>query len=269
MIHPIKSMVARNQNRIYKNYDKCIYGKRLKHFKNIHKGEACFIIGNGPSLLIEDLTKIHEFGIPSFAFNRIFCIFDETPWRATYYVSQDINVTYGIEEQFKSLNLKYKFLPVRWKWYENFTIPNALYYKTINSETNEIFDFSKDFVKEVVDAPTVAYTAFQLAYYMGFRRFYLIGFDQNYKIAKDKDGNIIVNEKLEKDYVSDKYRNEETDDLIIPNLYEMNKAFISLDYHIKNKNIDVEAYNATRGGMLEVFERKDLDEVFKELEKKK
>ena len=101
---------------------------------------------------------------------------------------------------------------------------------------------------------------------MGFKRFYLIGFDQNYKIAKDKDGNIIVNDKLEKDYVSEKYRNEETDDLIIPNLYEMNKAFISLDHHIKSGYIDVEAYNATRGGMLEVFERKDLDEVFKELE---
>ena len=267
MLHPIKSVIARNQGRMSRNYDKCVYGKKLKQFKGIHKGETCFIIGNGPSLKVEDLTRIYELGIPSFAFNRIFCIFDETPWRPIYYISQDINVTYGIEEQFKKLDLEYKFLPIRWKWYDEFTISNSYYYKTITSG-EDVFDFSKDFAKEVVDAPTVAYTAFQLAYYMGFKKFYLTGFDQNYKIAKDKDGNIIVNDKLEKDYVSEKYRNEETDDLLIPNLYEMNKAFISLDHHIKSGNIDVEAYNATRGGMLEVFERKDLDEVFRELERK-
>ena len=266
-MHPIKSVIARNQGRMSKNFDKCIYGKKLKQFKDIHKGETCFIIGNGPSLKIVDLTKIHELEIPSFAFNRIFCIFDETPWRPTYYISQDINVTYGIEEQFKMLDLKNKFLPVRWKWYEGFTIPNSYYFKTITSG-KDVLGFSKDFAKEVVDASTVAYTAFQLAYYMGFKRIYLIGFDQNYRIAKDKEGNIVVNDKLEKDYVSEKYRNEGTDDLILPNLYEMNIAFVSLDYHIKNSGIDLEVYNATRGGMLEVFERKDLDEVFKELERK-
>ena len=266
-MHPIKSIVARNQNFAYKHYGESKYGKRLIQFKDIHKGETCFVIGNGPSLKVGDLTRIFELGIPSFAFNRIFCIFDETLWRPTYYISQDINVTYGIQEQFRNLELKYKFLPIRWKWYEKFTIPNSVYYKTITTN-DEILGFSKDFAKEVVDAPTVAYTAFQLAYYMGFKRIYLIGFDQNYKIAKDKDGNIVVDDKLEKDYVSEKYRNEETDDLIIPNLYEMNKAFISLDTHIKSGELDLEVYNSTRGGMLEVFERKDLDEVFKELENK-
>ena len=265
-MHPIKSIIARNQSRIHKHFEKSIYGKQLAGFKDIHKGETCFVIGNGPSLKIEDLTRIRELGIPSFAFNRIFCIFDETPWRPTYYISQDINVTYGMEKQFNKLDLEYKFLPIRWKWYDDFTIPNSYYYKTITSG-EDVFDFSEDFAKEVVDAPTVAYTAFQLAYYMGFKRIYLIGFDQNYKIAKDKDGNIVVNNKLEKDYVSEKYRNEETDNLLIPNLYEMNKAFISLDYHIKNSGLDLEVYNATRGGMLEVFERRDLDEVFKELER--
>lgn len=265
-MHPIKSIIARNQNRMYKKFDKCRYGKKLKQFKDIHKSETCFIIGNGPSLKIEDLTKLHELNIPTFAFNRIFCIFDETPWRPTYYISQDFNVTIGTEQSFKNLDLAYKFYPVRWKWYEDFDLSGSYYFKTISSEA-ECFGFSKDFSKEVCDSSTVAYTAFQLAYYMGFKIVYLIGFDQNYKIAKDKEGNIIVNDKLERDYVSDKYRNEDTDDLIIPNLYEMNKAFISVDHHIKNRNIDLEVYNATRGGMLEVFERVDLDEVFANLEK--
>ena len=48
-MHPIKSIIARNQTRIYNNFDKSFYGKKLKQFKDIHKGETCFIIGNGPS----------------------------------------------------------------------------------------------------------------------------------------------------------------------------------------------------------------------------
>ena len=104
---------------------------------------------------------------------------------------------------------------------------------------------------------------------MGFKKIYLIGFDQNYKVSLDQEGNVVTNDKVEKDYFSDKYKNEKTDDLLLPNLYEMNKAFISVAHYINNGDIDLEVYNATRGGMLEVFPRVDLDEVFNELEGKK
>lgn len=265
MINPIKSIIARNQTRMSKHFDKCMYGKKLKQFKDIHTGETCFIIGNGPSLKVEDLTKLYELKIPSFAFNRIFCIFDETPWRPTYYISQDENVTYGQLDKFKKLNLKCRFHPIRWKWYKDINIKDAYYYKTINSDKEDVLGFTKNISKEVFDSSTVAYTAFQLAYYMGFKRIYLIGFDQNYKVSLDKDGNVVTNNEVKKDYFSDKYKNEKTDDLLLPNLFEMNKAFISVDYHVKNGNIDLEVYNATRGGMLEVFPRVDLDDILKEL----
>ncbi len=267
-MHPIKSLIAHKQGRIYNNFENSKYGKRLKQFKNIHKGETCFIIGNGPSLKVEDLTRLHELGVCSFAFNRIFCVFDETPWRPTYYISQDENVTYGMKEKFVNLDLQYRFHPIRWKWYKDIDIPNAYYFKTLNSD-GKFFDFSKDISSYVKDSPTVAYTGFQLAYYMSFKKIYMIGFDQNYRAFKDKDGNIIKNESLKKDYFSDKYRNDKTDDLIVPDLFEMNRAFLSVDYHIKNGDIDLEVYNATRGGMLEVFQRVDLDKIFKELEETK
>lgn len=267
-MHPIKSIIARNQSRMAKNFDKCKYGKALKRFKDTHVGETCFIIGNGPSLKVEDLTMLHKLSIPTFAFNRIFCVFDETDFRPTYYISQDENVTYGMKEKFENLDLPYRFHPIRWKWFKDLDMPNAYYFNAIASKT-ELFGFTKDFAKEVYDSTTVAYSAFQLAYYMGFKRIYLIGFDQSYRVSKDKDGNIVTNDKMERDYFSDKYRNDKTDDLLIPNMFEMNKAFISVDDHIKKGNIDLEVYNATRGGMLEVFERVDVDEVFKELSEKK
>jgi hypothetical protein len=266
-MHPFKSITAHQQRWATKNFIKTKYAKKLKTLKNLYKGDTCFIVGNGPSLTTDDLTKIYKLGIFSFGLNRIFCVFDDTPWRPNCYISQDINTTFGMEKDFLNLNLPYRFHPIRWKWFDNFDIKKAYYYKTVVSKNTEYLDFSKDFSEYVIDASTVAYTAFQLAYYMGFKRIYLIGVDQNYKKAKDKDGNIVVNKDLKKEYVSDKYLNSETDDLNIPNLFEMNKAFISVDKQIKNGNIDLEVYNATRGGMLEVFERKDLDEVFKELSK--
>ncbi len=60
---------------------------KLKGYKNIHSGERCFVIGNGPSLTPEDLDKLkNEY---SFASNHIYKIFDRTNWRPTYYVSVD------------------------------------------------------------------------------------------------------------------------------------------------------------------------------------
>ena len=34
------------------------YGHKLRKFKDIHKGQRCFIMGNGPSILQQDLTRL-------------------------------------------------------------------------------------------------------------------------------------------------------------------------------------------------------------------
>ena len=59
----------------------------LKKYKNIHKGQRCFIIGTGPSLSVEDLEKLK--GEITFGSNRIFEIYSQTDWRPTYYMNQD------------------------------------------------------------------------------------------------------------------------------------------------------------------------------------
>ena len=33
-----------------------LLAKNVKEFKDLYKGKSCFILGNGPSLSIEDLT---------------------------------------------------------------------------------------------------------------------------------------------------------------------------------------------------------------------
>lgn len=268
MIHPIQSVVVRIQNRIANNFGNSKYGKAIKKYENIHNGETCFIIGNGPSLKLDDLNTIDKLNIPSFAFNRIFCVFDETDWRPTYYISQDQNVTTGQVDNFLSLNLPNMFFPIRWKWYSNISVTNGKYFNLVGNEELPLYNFSNDFSSIVYEAATVAYTAIQLAYYMGFKKIYLVGFDNNYSVMKDKDGNIVRDETV-KDYFTDKYTNKDTDKLLVGSIYHLNKAFISVNEHIKSGEIDLEVFNATRGGKLDVFIRKDLDDIFKEIEDSK
>ena len=51
-----------------KNLNDC-----FKDFKDIHKGETIYIIGNGPSLSLTDLNLIKD--SPSIAMNRISLIY--------------------------------------------------------------------------------------------------------------------------------------------------------------------------------------------------
>ena len=52
-----------------RNWDKTLDDWKLyrgiRPLKDTHKGQACVVIGNGPSLKVEDLTKLHDLGIPT------------------------------------------------------------------------------------------------------------------------------------------------------------------------------------------------------------
>ena len=64
------------QPNMQKNFENTSYGKTLSAYKNKYSGKRCFLIGNGPSLKAEDLTKLYENGEVTFAFNRVYNIFE-------------------------------------------------------------------------------------------------------------------------------------------------------------------------------------------------
>src|SRR5512139_2649265 len=58
---------------------------RMAEYYNIHRGERCFIIGNGPSLNDTDLSKLKdEF---TFGMNRIYLLFPDLGFTTTYFAS--------------------------------------------------------------------------------------------------------------------------------------------------------------------------------------
>ncbi len=59
--------------------------ERLEALHNRHKGERCFIIGNGPSLRHTDMSKLR--GEYTLGMNRIYLMFPELGFQTTYYLS--------------------------------------------------------------------------------------------------------------------------------------------------------------------------------------
>ncbi len=245
---------------IQKHFEKTADGKKLKLLKNVHKGKRCFLIGNGPSLKAADLDKLHANGDITFAFNRVYNIFDQTEWRPTYYISQDEKMLSGCQEEVSKLKCEFKFVPIQLKFYHNINIQGATYF---NMNWQQIenpldFGFTDDISKEIFCAATGMYTAVQMAVYMGFSEIYFIGVDHHFHTSINNKGEIVVDNTV-KDYFSDKY-NHDKDKLFIPNTEKSTLTYVAIKNHCDKRNINV--FNATRGGKLEVFPRVDFDTLF-------
>ncbi|MEH7495479.1 6-hydroxymethylpterin diphosphokinase MptE-like protein [Neobacillus niacini] len=230
-------------------------GNELKKLRNKHKGKRCFIIGNGPSLTVEDLDKLKsDF---TFAFNRIYYIFDKTDWRPTYYCSEDDKTIIKSIEEINNLKLENKFFPINFPSDYKIYFKNANYYIFKFGKWNVEPKFSEDLVKGVYWGNTVVYTAIQMAVYMGIKEIYLLGIDHNFSRMLNDKGEVIIDETA-KDYFTEKY-NTDKEELYIPNIEVSTRAFRAAKKYADKHNIKI--YNATRGGKLEVFERVNFDQI--------
>ena len=243
-----------------KHYTGTKDGKKLAAMKGAYAGKRCFFVGNGPSLRAEDLTKLHEHGEVTFAFNRVYNIFDQTPWRPTFYISQDEKMLAGCVDVVDQLALGTKLVPVQLKWYYDIRIHDAVYFNMNWQQKENPLDvgFSDEIAKEIFCASTGMYTAAQLAAYMGFTEIDLIGVDHHFRTSVNNKGEIVIDDKV-KDYFTDKY-NEDKDKLYIPNTEKSTLTYVAMKRHCDQRGIRV--YNATRGGKLEVFPRVEFDSLF-------
>lgn len=217
----------------------------LKKYQGIHKGQDCFILGNGPSLRREDLDKLHEIGAISMASNGIYRVFNDTRWRPDYYVIGDAMVY----EKNKDMLPKEITFFMR-DFYGNARENNdIIWYNSIGEKYYPGYPtFSEDLMNGVYGGRTVTYDMLQIAVYMGFQNIYLIGVDFSWG-ENGKSTHFYVNKKEDKMIRNaTNYRDE------------IEHAYFSARKYADSHNINI--YNATRGGNLEVFERKNLDDLF-------
>lgn len=238
--------------------------RKIKSLKNSHYGERCFIIGNGPSLSIEDLDKLNnEFTIAS---HKIFTIFEDTNWRPKIYTAQDHKLILKCKKEISDMKVPLKIIAL---------VKKLSYKKLIGIDGVDFIEmridkqlkpiFSKDVSKCIYEGMTVSFMNIQLAVYMGFKEIYLLGIDHSYSIERKSDNTIVINNDL-KNYFSDKYVSDEFEkgDFNLPCTDKSTLAYISAKKYADENNIVIK--NATRGGKLEVFERIDFDLLLEDID---
>lgn len=135
--------------------------------KDIHRGETCVVIGNGPSLNPDDLEALSE-NYVTFGSNQIYRL----PFEPTYYSIIDEKMLEAC------LPLPDDFLPrMKFLRAEACVEGNHYIYPIV------VNGFSLDINNFVVMGGTVTYVLLQLAFEMGFERVLLTGVDHNYPKA--------------------------------------------------------------------------------------
>lgn len=159
----------------------------LKENRDLHQGETCFILGNGPSLKEVDNEVLSKYS--SFGTNGIFLKFNPT-----YFVtiSRDFFQNYiseisdlkcerkfvGEELANSFPNFDGSFLKCSWNLYGKcrgfyFPVP---------------FRFSHRADRVVHLGGTVLAVCLQIAYHLGYQRVILLGVDHNFGFSRDEAG---------------------------------------------------------------------------------
>ena len=147
---------------------------RLREFENIHEGESCFIIGNGPSLNKMDLSLLSN--CTCFGLNKIHMHPDVDKIKINYHVAVNSLVIEQSFNDFKYLNCP-SFISYNASRRHRAENSNC---KIILTGLNPVF--SPNPYSNVGEGSTVTYVALQLAYFMGFSSVYLIGVDHNFLV---------------------------------------------------------------------------------------
>lgn len=252
LVHELcKQIVEFNSSRFYRKFNKVNHHDfAIRELKASKSGKRCFIVGNGPSLTVEDLELIEN--EDCFAANLIFRIFPKTSWRPTYYFLQDRYADTGhiVDE----LNLEHLFIGDYYWRTRGMDNANALCFHCKRAHSHGRPEFSEDISRYIVDSFTVTYSMIQTAAYLGYKEIYLLGIDHNYALVCDANGNVVNNEIKQSHFFEDGRPDE-----VIANLEGMNRAYIAARDYAETHGISI--VNCTRGGKLEWYPRKSLESV--------
>jgi len=230
---------------------------RMKAIQGKFRGKRCFIIGNGPSLLKSDLTFLKD--EVTFASNRNYLIWKDMGFIPTFFTVEDALVAQNWSEEINDIKGTFKIFPKDLSSSLKIDIGEGFYVNFVRDQ--KLFpSFSLNLLDKAFWGGTVTVFNLQLAYFLGFTDIYLIGIDHNYNV-KGSEGSVKLNsDQLNSDnYIHPSYM--EKDKLMYsPNVNRMEVGYLKANEVLSKEQVNV--YNATIGGKLEVFERVDYDKLF-------
>lgn len=221
----------------------------LKELKDSHRGERCFVVATGPSLTIEDLNLIKD--EYSISMNSGSLLIEKSEWTPNILGIGDEYVYQKLEKELIRIfsgEMQKRLLISDYaqsffqsaKSFRSFPV-NFLNHK-YNHEKTGIIKFSDDCYKITYDNYSIIFNLLQLAVYMGFKEIYLLGTDCNYNLPK---AHIIDHG------ATDPFAAHAGERLIY--IHSKFKEFAD--------SRGVSVFNCTRGGMLEVYPRKNLNDI--------
>jgi hypothetical protein len=215
---------------------------KLKAFHNIHQGEKCVILCNGPSLLKADLSLLK--GVKTFGLNKINMLFDKTDFRPTYIASvnplvNEQNAPFFNETDIPLFLRNDAMAHIRPRKNIAYLYPAAQQ------------KFARDCSMSVYEGYTVTFIALQLAYHMGFKEVAVIGCDHNFAQSGPANKTVVSGEKdashFDPNYFAGGVKWQLPDLLQSEVSYSMARDI----YEGSGRKV----YNCTDGGKLEIFNR--------------
>jgi len=244
---------------------------RNQVFKNKHMGRRCFVIGNGLSLNKQDLSLLsNEITIVMNHFYKHPVI---EKWQPKYYCFSDpnlFNVSTYAENFYQNVRQKIhlsKFLvPV----YAKNIIENQkllpidqTYYAAFRGTLCNGLNYNIGLTESIPGVQSTSQLAIMWSLYMGCSPIYLIGLDHDwlshishpvtehfYKVCDIEDDYFKIKRGSSKGYYKDD----------LEAILDLWKGYETILRIAANKNISI--INATEGGFLDVFERREYKSIF-------
>lgn len=236
-------------------------------FKDKHKGQRCFVIGNGPSLKTQELSPLAgEITLAMSAFWKHPIV---AKWQPTYYCFADPLFFDGsdpMREFLQSLRARIHsstfFVPLSAAKViqEQGLLPSEqTYYVAFRGTLRDSRIKSIDLVKFVPGVQSTSQLGIMVAMYMGCSPIYLLGLDHDWLAHRGMDRHFYEGKTIEEhpqahgDLSLVGYK---VDAQAIVDLWSGYEALLRLS---RQERIDI--LNATNGGFLDVFERVSYEEV--------
>ena len=224
--------------------------QQLVTYKDKHKGQRAFILGNGPSLKQTDVSRLKD--EYTFGMNRVYPAFEEWGFHTSYFASINSLVIEQCADDIRQLPMP-KFLSWRSRHLIEPTDDTMFLHSTYTGPR-----FAKDMRGRIWEGATVTYVALQLAFYMGFETVILIGVDHSFKSAGEPNTTVVSQgddpDHFDADYFGKGFRWQ------LPDLDTS-----EVGYHMARQAYEAggrKVLDATIGGKLTVFPKVEYDSLF-------
>lgn len=247
--------------------------QKNKRYYNIHAGQRCFILATGPSINKQDLKPLrNEICI---AVSEFYLHPDISTISPAYHVLAPHHVPYNfdmVRKTFEAFHTYYQnevniflgYNPYKYSYlnflmnHPEFNNENIYFLNYCYASVLEESNYSKadlwDITKRLFGPRTAVYSAIQVAAYMGFSEIYLLGCDHDHlsDVNRGRSTHFFPDSKGETD---DRNEWPSTEQLLYA-LYLRWRQYRLMQEYLEKKNQRI--FNATAGGMLDVFPRVDL-----------